>query len=161
MERVARRIESFLRLQPIRILTLLGAASLLIAAPCDSGSDEAPCTSDTECSVVCAELCLEDPVILAECDDALGTCNCECDTSGAGGSGGVGGSGGSGGMGTGGTGGADPSACGADTECDPAFPTPCGTLCQDICGGFENFDSAGCGDDNRCFCTCLEGICSQ
>lgn len=77
------------------------------------------------------------------------------------GMGGAGATGGSGGMGIGGTGGVDPFACGADTECDPEFPSPCGTLCQDICGGFENFDTAGCGEDNRCFCSCVEGICSE
>jgi len=54
-------------------------------------------------------------------------------------------------------------ACGADTECNPEAPSECGTLCQDICGGFDNFDSAGCGDDNRCFCVCLPaaGVCTE
>ena len=82
---------------------------------------------------------------------------------GTGGSGGDAGSAGAGGeAGSGGVGGSGGEACGADTECNPEAPSECGTLCQDICGGDDNFDSAGCGDDNRCFCVCLPaaGVCT-
>lgn len=52
-------------------------------------------------------------------------------------------------------------SCGADTGCTPEAPSICGTNCQTECGGFENFDTAFCGEDNRCVCYCLSGVCTQ
>jgi hypothetical protein len=91
-------------------------------------------------------------------DGASGVCDCRA--SGSGGTGGSGGGGTGGNMGTGGgggTGGTAAEPCGGDTECTPEAPSHCGTLCQDICGRFENFEAAGCGENNRCFCVCVEG----
>lgn len=89
-------------------------------------------------------------------------------TGGTGGDMGTGGTAGD--MGTGGTagdmgtGGTGAEACGGDTECTFDSPSHCGTLCRDICGGGDDpYDSAGCGDDDRCFCVCYEdaGICTD
>lgn len=56
----------------------------------------------------------------------------------------------------------DPALCGADCACDPESPSICGTICIDpICGGFENFDTAGCGQDGRCVCICVENVCTD
>lgn len=131
----------------------------------DTNGGPPPCVSNVECGVICAATCAPDSVVSAVCDSGLMTCDCECDSSGSGGSGGsvgAGGAGGSGGVsGTGGTGGVDLS-CGASTECDPEFPSNCGTICiEPICGGIDNFDTARCGDDGRCECICLSGACSQ
>ena len=88
-------------------------------------------------------------------------------TAGGGAMGGGGGEAGSGAMGggggTAGGGGSAGETCGADTACTPDAPSECGTLCQDICGGFENFLDAGCGEDNRCFCVCAPtaGVCTE
>jgi len=84
---------------------------------------------------------------------------CDCEASGSGGTGGSGGGGTGGNMGTGGggTGGTDAQSCGGDTECTPEAPSHCGTLCRDDICPDENFEAAGCGDDNRCFCVCPPG----
>lgn len=80
------------------------------------------------------------------------TSGVECSMTGTGGTGGMGGGGGAGGS----------NACGADQECTQDAPSICGTICIDpICGGDDNFDTAGCGDDNRCVCICVEGLCSD
>jgi hypothetical protein len=108
------------------------------------------------------------------CDDGLTCINGACvPVGGGGGTAGDGGTSGTGGAaGTSGAGGSnpgtcnpdlvDPTLCGSDCQCDPATPSICGTICIDpICGGFENFDTARCGDDGRCVCICVENLCTD
>jgi hypothetical protein len=166
MKRVISQVSSLSKLRAVRFFALLATASLLVAAPCDSGVedviDAATCMSDEECVEGCETLCMDDPVLASECDLSRGACVCDCDTSAVGGSGGAGSGGVGGAGGVGGIGGAPASLCGADTECTPDAPSICGTICIDpICGGFENFDTALCGDGGRCVCICMEGTCAD
>jgi hypothetical protein len=121
---------------------------------------------DTECGIVCAADCADDPVLSAVCDDATDTCACECDTSGTGGSGGSGGMGGSAGVG------GSSAQCVDGTpvqeawptgeECDSAGPAEfCDSVCATNCveNGFD-LGSAGsaCTDaafGSACECTCV------
>lgn len=168
MKYVISRVSFLGRLRAVRVLATLASASLLIAPTCSESVEEiidaVRCTSDADCVGGCETLCLDAPVLSSECNEAASTCVCDCDTSGAGGAGGGGGgTGGSGADGgAGGMAGTPGSTCGGDTECTPEAPSHCGTLCiEPICGGIDNFDTAGCGENGRCICLCIEGDCSE
>ena len=99
--------------------------------------------------------------------------DCGKSTGGGGGSGtggdpGTGGDAGTGGTagigGAGGTGG--PSAgndCGYMTTCDPGgVNSTCESYCDDLCdGGQDDVYADSCRDDERCWCWCATGVCSQ
>jgi hypothetical protein len=80
-------------------------------------------------------------------------------TGGDAGSGGAAGTGGD--AGTGGTSAAND--CGYMTTCDPGgVNSTCESYCDDLCdGGPDDVFADSCRDDERCWCWCATGVCSQ